>query len=78
MADTTVTFDGFNVSYGLRTGIEYLIGKHIGISVDLDFIYSHFETLANTYDYSNGATENVSQILDIPPISLGIGINFYY
>jgi hypothetical protein len=76
--DTTFYFPGFNVSYGLRTGMEYLIGKHIGINIDLDFCYSAFETVAETYYYSNGSYYDYSRIISIPPIGLGIGFNFYY
>lgn len=78
LADTNFSYDGFNVSYGLRTGVEYLIGKHLGISLDLDFIYSHFETVATTEYYTDGSSESLSRIIDIPPVSLGIGFNFYY
>jgi hypothetical protein len=77
-SDTTYYFHAFNVSYGLRTGMEYLIGKHIGINVDLDFCYSEFETMAET-DYNNdGSYYDYSRIITTPPIGLGIGLNFYY
>ena len=78
MSDTAYYKQAFNFSYGLRTGMEYLIGKHLGINIDLDFCYSQFETQSETENYSNGTSADYSRIITTPPISLGIGFNFYY
>lgn len=81
-SDSTIYSHGFNFSFGLRTSGEYLIGKHFGINVDIDFIRSNYETLTESYDnYNNGTwigTYDFSRIIDLPPILLGIGFNFYY
>ena len=73
---------GFNFSYGLRVGGGYSLGKHFGINVDLDFIHSHYETKKQTGYYYNGTTRtgsfDYSRIIDLPPIGLGVGLNYYY
>jgi Uncharacterized protein involved in formation of curli polymers len=77
-SDTTYYNQAFNFSYGLRMGMEYLIGKHLGINIDLEFCYSQFETQSETEYYSDGTSADYSRIITIPPIGLGIGFNFYY
>ena len=78
--DTTLNYYGFNVSVGLRMGGEYLIGNHVGISADILFCRSHFETLAREVSGNNiyqGTTDAI-RIIDMPVFGLGFGINFYY
>ena len=76
------TSNAFNVSFGVRTGGEYLLGRHVGVGLDLDFIRSHFETMKKTTPLYNGTTVNgtfdFSRIIDIPPVALGVGVNYYY
>ena len=76
-----LVLQGFNFSYGMVTGGEYLIGKHLGVSLDFGFICFHFETLKKTGYYFNGTINNgiiIVRIINIPSIEPGIGLNYSY
>jgi hypothetical protein len=80
----TYTHIGFTVTPGLRTGMEFLIGKHVGLGADLMLQFSHFKSiLPDSYDIYNsdltyyGTLEIVKQIT-LSPFAFGTGVNFYF
>jgi curli biogenesis system outer membrane secretion channel CsgG len=78
------THVGFTVSPGLRTGIEFLLGKHIGLGADLMLQFSHFTSiLPDNYDiytlnYNYVGTLEITKQITLSPIAFGTGVNFYF
>lgn len=75
---------GFTVTPGLRTGMEFLLGKHVGLGAELILQFSHFKSLLpdsyNIYtlmgDYYR--TLEITKQITLSPLSFGAGVNFYF
>jgi len=83
LTDTTWYYHGFNASFGLRVGGEFLLGNHFGIGTDLFLRRSHFETTYRSESDYNAANQYIgetqySRFVDFPVFGMGIGFNFYY
>jgi hypothetical protein len=81
--DTTVGWLGLNGGFGARAGLEIMAGKHVGFNVDFVYYYSSFTTFTETIESTNlsGYTtykSDWSWELTMPPIAVGLGVNFYF
>jgi hypothetical protein len=61
-----------------------MAGKHVGFNVDFVYYFSEFETFPLNYEktdpYYGNITSKNDRVWDItmPPIALGLGVNFYF
>lgn len=81
--DTTLSYFSVNGDFGARAGAEILLGKHVGINFDFLYCYSAFTTFPDTwtkydmYGYREWS-QDIEFHLKMPPIGLGMGLNFYF
>jgi ribosomal protein L12E/L44/L45/RPP1/RPP2 len=82
--DTTLNWIALNGGFGARAGLEIMAGKHVGFNVDFVYYFSEFETFPLNYEktdpYYGNITSKNDRVWDItmPPIALGLGVNFYF
>jgi curli biogenesis system outer membrane secretion channel CsgG len=81
--DFTMDMFSVNVDFGARAGVEILAGKHVGFSFDFIYCYSAFTTLKESRDLYDdlgyyAGTKDIQYELKMPPVGLGLGINFYF
>jgi|WetSurMetagenome_2_1015567.scaffolds.fasta_scaffold00209_27 TolB-like protein len=71
-----------NGGFGLRAGAEIMAGKHVGFNADFVYYYSHFDTNKKSvtfYDNDGNSTDaDWRWSLTMPPVALGLGVNFYF
>jgi hypothetical protein len=81
--DTTLDWMALNGGFGARAGLEIMAGKHVGFNVDFVYYFSEFVTFSVRYettDYYGNTTAKNDRVWDItmPPIAVGLGVNFYF
>jgi curli biogenesis system outer membrane secretion channel CsgG len=76
--DTTMNWMGLNGGFGARAGLEIMAGKHVGFNVDFVYYYSSFTTFPQTIDYGYNTSSDLSWEITMPPIAVGLGVNFYF
>jgi len=81
--DTTLNYVTLDGGFGLRAGGEIMAGKHVGFNFDFVYYFSQFQTFSQRYEGtdSTGTTTSRSDrqwTITMPPIALGLGVNFYF
>jgi TolB-like protein len=77
--NSEMTTRAFAISGAARAGVEFLIGKHIGINADFMVRYLRSRSLlwAET-SFESGRTREDKRVLQFPLFVPGVGVNFYF
>ena len=76
--DTAAVHNSFNISYGVRAGVEIMAGKHVGFNVDFIGRYSEFTTIEDQTINSDGTYYKDYFQYILPIFGVSFGVNFYY
>lgn len=69
------TVTSFDVGFGARGGVEYVIAQRIGIAADLVFNWARYDV---SFDFDDTDDPMTMQTVVLPMLGFGLGVNYYF